>query len=109
MEILTEECNWQSLPCSAHQLQLCILAGLKSNAIDRLTMAVKMNVSHFSHSVVATEALKIKQQQMNITGKKLINSCPTRCNSTYEMLDRILKLWWPITAVLSDETVKKKK
>ena len=45
---------------------------------------------------------------MNITGKKLINSCPTRWNSTYEMLDRILKLWWPITAVLSDETVKKR-
>ena len=37
------------------------------NAIDRLTMAVKKNVSHFSHSVVATEALKNKQQQMNIT------------------------------------------
>ena len=69
-------------------------------------MAVKKNVSHSSHSVVATEALKNKQQQMNITGKKLINSCPTRWNSTYEMLDRILKLWWPITAVLSDETVK---
>ena len=70
MEILTEECNWQSLPCSAHQLQLCILAGLKINAIDRLTMAVKKNVSHFSHNVVATEAQKNKQQQMNITGKK---------------------------------------
>ena len=24
------------------------------------------------------------------------------------MLDRILKLWWPITAVLSDETVTKR-
>ena len=24
------------------------------------------------------------------------------------MLDRILKLWWPITAVLSDEKVKKR-
>ena len=65
------------------------------------------NVSHFSHNVVATEALKNTQQQMNITGKELINSCSTRWNSTYEMLDRILKLWWPITAVLSDETVKK--
>ena len=71
-------------------------------------MEVKKIVSHFSHSVVATEALKNKQQQMNITGKKLIYSCPTRWNSTYEMLDRILKLQWPITAVLSDETVTKR-
>ena len=58
MEILTEECNWQSLACSAHRLQLCILAGLKVNAIDKLTAAVKKIVSHFRHSVVATEALK---------------------------------------------------
>ena len=77
MEILTEDCNWQSLACSAHRLQLCIFG----NAIEKLTAAVKKIVSHFSHSVVATEALKNKQQQMNITAKKLINSCPTRWNS----------------------------
>ena len=41
MEILTEDCNWQSLACSAHRLQLCILAGLKINAIDKSTAAVK--------------------------------------------------------------------
>ena len=81
---------------------------IKNKCNDRLTLAVKNIVSHFSHSVVATEALKNMQQQMNITGKKLINSCPTRWNSTYEMLDRILKLWWPITAVFSDETVTKR-
>ena len=108
LEILTEECNWQSLACSAHQLQLCILAGLKVNAIDKLTAAVKKIVSHFRHSVVATEALKKKQQQMNITAKKLINSCPTRWNSTYEMLERVLKLHWPIAAVLSDATITKR-
>ena len=108
MEILTEDCNWQSLACSAHRLQLCILAGLKINAINKLTAAAKKIVSHFSHSVVATEALKNKQLQMNITAKKLINSCPTRWNSTYEILQYILKLRWPITAVLSDETITKR-
>ena len=41
MQILTEDCNWQSLPCSAIQLQLCILAGLNITQIDRLTVAVK--------------------------------------------------------------------
>ena len=45
---------------------------------------------------------------MNINAKKLINSCPTRWNSTYEMLQRVLKLRWPITAVLSDETITKR-
>jgi len=57
--------------------------------------------------VVATVALKEKQDQMNINVKKLINSCATRWNSTYEMHKRILKLCWPIVAVLSDESVTK--
>ena len=108
VRILTEQYNWQSLPCSAHKLQLCVLAGLNISAIDRLTAAVKKIVAHFRHSVVATVALKEKQEQMNISAKKLINSCATRWNSTYEMLERILKLRWPIIAVLSDESVTKR-
>ena len=108
MEVLTENCNWQSLPCCAHRLQLCLLAGLKINANDKLMGAVKKFFSHFSHSVVTTEALKNKQQQMNITAKKFINSCPTRWNSTYEMLQRVPKLRWPITAVLSNDTTTKR-
>jgi len=42
-----------------------------------------------------------------MTGKKLINSCVTRWNSTYEMLHRLVKLRWPETAVLSDSQVTK--
>ena len=109
VRILTDEYNWQSLPCSAHRLQLCVLAGLSISAIDRLIAAAKKIVGHFSHSVVATVALKEKQNQMNnIDAKKLINSCATRWNSTYEMLERLLKLRWPIVAVLSDESVTKR-
>jgi len=106
VHISTDEYNWQSLPCSAHRLQLCVLS---INAIDRLIAAAKKIVGHFSHSVVATVALKEKQNQMNNTdAKKLINSCATRWNSTYEMLECLLKLCWPIVAVLSDELVTKR-
>ena len=91
MEILREECNWKSLHCAAHCLQLCILAGFSISAIDRLSAAKKI-VTHFHHSVVASEALKQKQAQMNMSCKKLVTSCATRWNSTYEMLDRLLKL-----------------
>ena len=107
MEILHDELNWQHLHCTAHCLQLCILAGFKINSIDRLLAAAKKIVTHFHHSVVASEALKQKQIDMNMSGKKLINSCVTRWNSTYEMLDRLLKLRWPINAVLSDSKVTK--
>jgi len=71
MRILADEYNWNSLPCAAHRLQLCVLAGLSISAIDRLITAVKKIVSHFNHSVVATVSLKEKQNQMKIDAKSL--------------------------------------
>ena len=35
MRILADEYNWNSLPCAAHRLRLCVLAGLSISAIDR--------------------------------------------------------------------------
>jgi len=78
VEILHDELNWQSLHCTAHCLQLCILAGFKITIIDRLLSAAKKIVTHFHHSVVATQGLKQKHEEMNMSGKKLINSCVTR-------------------------------
>ena len=37
-----------------------------------------------------------------------IRDCQTRWNSSFFMLQRLLKLRWPITAVLSDPTVTKR-
>ena len=108
VHILIDEYNWQSVPGVAHRLQLCVLAGLNISAIDRLIAAAKKIVSHFSHSVVATVALKEKQDQMKIDAQELVNSSATRWNSTYEMLKRLLKLRWPVIAVLSDESVTKR-
>ena len=108
MEILSENEGWTSLFCSAHCLQLCLKSGLNINSIDRLLGASQKLVSHFRHSVVASEALKKKQQQMDVNGRKLVKACVTRWNLSYEMLDHLLKLRWPVTAVLSDEEVTKR-
>jgi len=51
VEILHDELIWQSLHCTAHCLQLCILAGFKITVIDRLLSAAKKIVTHFHHSV----------------------------------------------------------
>ena len=109
MDILWEEKEWRSLKCSAHCLQLCVNAGLTSvSAVERTIASAKKLVGHFPHSVVASEALNERQQLMGIDQKKLIQSCATRWNSCYEMLLRLLEMRWPVSAILSDDSVTKR-
>ena len=70
-------------------------------------MAKKL-VGHFKHSALATSALKQHQVQMNLPERKLKQDVPTRWNSTYYMLQRLLEMRWPVVAVLSDESVIKR-
>ena len=112
LDILEAERDWESLCCTAHTLQLCLKAGFEISGIARLLACACKLVGHFHHSVVATEALKKRQTEMNLhvdgKVKKLIRDCVTRWNSSYLMLERLLKLRWPVTAVLSDETITKR-
>lgn len=45
---------------------------------------------------------------MNVKGKKIVTACQTRWNTSFQMLDRLLKLKWPVTAVLPDENITKR-
>ena len=65
--------------------------------------------AHFKHSALACGALKDRQQQMNISKKKLVQSSSTRWNSTFYMLERLIKMRWPVIAVFSDESVTKRR
>lgn len=115
LDILESERDWLSLSCTAHTLQLCLKPAFEIPVISRLLAVARKLVGHYNHSVVATEALKRRQEQM-IAGaaesatkfKKLMRDCPTRWNSSFFMLQRLLQLRWPITAVLSDETVTRR-
>ena len=108
LEILNRDLGWESLHCSAHCLQLCLKAGFSINAIDRLVGAARKLVGHFNHSVVASEQLKRRQAQMGNREKKLVQECATRWNSTFYMLERLLEMRWPVSAVLSDEQITKR-
>uniref|UniRef100_A0A1X7U5L1 Uncharacterized protein n=1 Tax=Amphimedon queenslandica TaxID=400682 RepID=A0A1X7U5L1_AMPQE len=112
LDILDSERGWKSLNCVAHCLQLCLKPGFEIAAISRLMSPARKFIGHFNHSVVATEALKKKQQQMstdsNCKFKKLMKDCPTRWNSSFLMLQHLIELRWPITAVLADDTVTKR-
>ena len=92
--------------CTAHCLQLCLQAGLDVRIIASLLTAAKKFVTHFKHSVVASEELKRRCIPMEMKSFKVIQMCPTRWYSSYHMLERQDYLRWPITAVLSDPSVK---
>lgn len=109
MRILSDEKGWCSLRRAAHCLQLCVNAGLSAVCtVERMVGAAKKLVTHFRHSVVASEALKHRQSQMGVDEKKLVQCCVTRWSSCYSMLSRLLEMRWPVSAVLSDESVTKR-
>ena len=108
LRILHDDSGWASVNCAAHTLQLCVNEGLQIRSIAALLASGRKLVGHFKHSSKATAALAQKQKQMNMPVKKLIQDCPMRWNSSFYMLERILEIRWPISAVLGDESITKK-
>ena len=88
--------NWVDLLCFDHTLQLAVKTGLDLPLISRLTATCCKIVVHFKHSVVATSALREKQQSLNIPQHQLIQDVSTRWNSTYFMYERIAEQRWAI-------------
>jgi hypothetical protein len=88
-----------SVECVAHTLQLAVKAGLASEGLDDLLSKCRKLVGHFKHSAQATTHLKARQQDEKDTYLILTQECKTRWNSTYMMLDRLIRLRWPISKV----------
>ena len=106
MVVAAKELSVPHVSCFSHTLQLGIEDGLKINQIARVLGAARKLVAHFSHSVVATNALLEKQNDQS-TKLKLIQDVPTRWNSSFLMLGRLLKLRIPVYSVIFDDSVTK--
>ena len=105
---LETEHGWCSQGCAGHTLQLCVNAGLKvSSTIDRAIGAARRLVTHFRKSEPASRALKCRQDNIRVPDHRLIQDVSTRWNSTYYMIDCLIEQRWPVTAVLSDNTITK--
>ena len=100
-----------------HKLHLAVTGAMgvdkvSNSTISKCVSAASRLVGHFSHSLLATTELEKRQQQMGVLGEngqplRLVQFVKTRWNSVHDMFQRLVKLRWPVVAVLSDRAVVK--
>lgn len=96
--------NWDYATCFATTLQLAVNDGLSDDLVRIIVAAGKL-VKHFNHSLLASEALELKQVQMCLPQHKLVQSSKARWDTICDMFERLLEQRWAIKAVLSDRTI----
>ncbi|XP_040065274.1 E3 SUMO-protein ligase ZBED1-like [Ixodes scapularis] len=95
----------RDLTCSAHSLHLSVNKGMNIHEIESLCRKAGKLVAHFKHSTIASDGLSRRQEQLGLLPERLTQSCPTRWNSTYQMLTKLIKNRPAIESVLVDRTV----
>ena len=111
-KLLDETDGWESQACMAHQLQTTIRHALDSSTRIRVVLArCRRLVGHFKHSTTASEVLVDKQVALNKNRQPVtvVQDVSTRWNSTFYMVCRLQELRTPLTVVLSDASLTKKK
>ncbi|XP_037389152.1 E3 SUMO-protein ligase ZBED1-like [Pygocentrus nattereri] len=86
-------------PCLAHTINLFVRNALR--AMKPTVDKVKAIVEFFHRSTAATQKLKSTQRQMSMVELKLKQECVTRWNSTFHMIQRMLKSKDAVIATLS--------
>ena len=93
--------GWKQLPCFAHTLNLVVQDSINNDKdISAIKEKCKKIVAYFHRSSKATDRLDHILTRQNIEAKKLIQEVETRWNSTYYMLERLIKLHEPVTTTL---------
>ena len=103
--------GWVSCVCMAHRLQTVVRHAMDMKDVSKLLSKSRKLVGHFKHSCLAAKTLTNKQQQLNplVQPLKVVQDVSTRWNSTYYMLQRLVKLRVPLTAVLCDDQLTPKR
>ena len=105
---LCKEQGWQSIPCSAHLLQTAARHAIDNcRPVQKLLASGRRLVGHFKHSNQATEMLLSRQKQLGESPLKPVQDVPTRWNSSFYMLERLLKLKLALHAVFQNDVHKK--
>lgn len=90
-------------PCVAHTLNVCVTDSIKENETFNLILKkCRTLVTHFKHSVLASEKLTNTQKQMGFSVLKVKQDVSTRWNSSLIMLERLLEIKDALSITLSD-------
>jgi len=92
--------NFRHIPCFAHSLNLAVQSAI-ANSIKKTVDKVKSAVQFFKQSAQATQKLAEMQKTFNLKVLKLKQDVPTRWNSTFIMLQRVLERKEPLISVLA--------
>lgn len=92
----------QGFTCNIHLLQLVLKNScfVKSSVCNLLSTAKKI-VTHFHHSVNSSKVLRQAQATLGVPLHELIQDEPTRWNSTFHMLQRLVEQRTAITVATS--------
>lgn len=87
-----KDSEFQNAACFNHSLQLAINDAVTAQRAlnDAITIAKKI-VGHFNHSSLAYYNLKKIQEELQLPIKRLKQDIPTRWNSTFYLLERLLE------------------
>ncbi|XP_047144447.1 zinc finger BED domain-containing protein 4-like [Hydra vulgaris] len=84
--------KFSSIPCLAHTLQLVVKDGCLDNEhISLLTATCRRIVGHFKHSVKSYKLLRQSHEILGLPKHSIIQDEPTRWNSAFHMLNRLIE------------------
>lgn len=97
------------VPCFAHTVNLAAVKGFQVEPCAELLAKIRKTVGYFHRSPKATKVLADKQKLFNLKELKLVQDCPTRWNSSRDMLVRYLQQKVAIYAALNCTELKSRK
>jgi hypothetical protein len=102
--------GWPRFGCYGHRINLMVKRTLAIPELARIVAKGRKLVTYFHQSSSTNDLLLAKQKLLlddTVVGHKLIMDCPTRWNSTHDMLSRLLEQTPAIMAVISDPKLTK--
>ena len=105
---MNSACQMANIPaihCTVHRLQLVVHDAILSQSnIKDLLAKCRRVATHFNHSALACAEIKRLQQEDGMEPRLPVQDVPTRWNSAYLMVERMVALKRPILVYLSNHS-----